>query len=181
MLRIRHAKYFRHVFSVVGICDIMSATGISGSSLHYRRMMLQTLFGHTQNSPKLNLHWLGTALCSKSTCNVMTSIIYQRELLYAYFLNWDWQQVLFRINHYRLLNSHLAALNIENLMDIGTCSLHVIHNALRKRIHGLNTDIESFVVAIFQRFHMSAARREDYHKIEEILLLDDVNQGYWRV
>ena len=73
------------------------------------------------------------------------------------------------------LNSHLVTLNIENLVDIGTCSLHVVHNALRKGIHGLNTDIESFVVAIFQWFHMSAARREDYHKIQETLLLNDVN------
>ena len=34
----------------------------------------------------------------------MTSVPYWWELLYVDFLNCNWQQVLFEINHYHLLN-----------------------------------------------------------------------------
>ena len=67
------------------------------------------------------------------------------------------------------LNSHLATLDNENSVDIGICSLHIVHNALRKGIHGLNINIESFVVALFQRFYS----RKNY-KLQETYLLDSV-------
>lgn len=59
-------------------------------------------------------------------------------------------------------------------MDIGTCSLHVVHNALKKGVLELNSDVENFVLAIFQWFKLSSARREDYHEIQETQLENDI-------
>lgn len=70
------------------------------------------------------------------------------------------------------LNAHLALQNLENLIDIGTCSLHVVHNALRKGIAGLDCDVERFVSDIYQWFKMSAARREDFRSIQVSSLVE---------
>ena len=53
-------------------------------------------------------------------------------------------------------------------LDIGTCALHIVHNAFRKGVSSLKFDVDQFALDIHFFFKLSAARRADYQKISEI-------------
>ena len=64
-----------------------------------------------------------------------------------------------------------ALLNLPNrsygLTDIGTCNLHICHNAFAKGLEMFGSSIPEFVIDLHLWFKMSAARREDYDMVQE--------------
>ena len=42
------------------------------------------------------------------------------------------------------MNAYITNLDLNPLLDVGTCSLHIIHNALKTGVVGLECDIENF-------------------------------------
>ena len=51
--------------------------------------------------------------------------------------------------------------------DIGTCNLHICHNAFAKGLEVFARSISEFVIDLHLWFKMSAARREDYELVQE--------------
>ena len=60
--------------------------------------------------------------------------------------------------------------NIENttFLDIGTCPLHIVHNAFRKGVSSLQFNVGQFSLDIHFFCKLSAGRRADYQKIAEV-------------
>ena len=48
------------------------------------------------------------------------------------------------------------------LLNVGTCGLHIIHNAFRKGHKEADWEVESFLSSLFSFFDQTSARREDY-------------------
>ena len=69
------------------------------------------------------------------------------------------------------LNKALVDANLPLLVDIGTCTLHMVYNAFGKGIQSFGHDAQDFTVKLFCWFKHSAARREDFkvHQLEEEL------------
>ena len=69
----------------------------------------------------------------------------------------------------RLLKSSkkMKSLN-TNIISIGTCPLHIVHNAFRAGVNVLNFNIDSFAIGVNFFFKHSAARRSDYRQIEDL-------------
>lgn len=82
------------------------------------------------------------------------------------------------------VNEELLKLGSKELVDIGTCSLHKVHNCFAKALGELPLDIDEFCVDLFAFFKHSAARREDLQKLqrflecEELFLLRHVNSRW---
>ena len=62
----------------------------------------------------------------------------------------------------------------EQLVNTGSCQLHVVHTTFRKGIESYEEDIENLCIDLFYFFKLSAARREDFLKIQQKLDLDEV-------
>mgnify|MGYP006342324205 FL=1 len=56
----------------------------------------------------------------------------------------------------------------HGLVDIGVCTLHKVHNAFGVALDSTEWEIDAFVLDIYQGFKLSAARREDYVKIQQL-------------
>ena len=54
----------------------------------------------------------------------------------------------------------------KRLVDIGSCGLHVVHNAFKAGFEATTWDLRSFMCASHQIFHESPARREAFTKIK---------------
>ena len=50
----------------------------------------------------------------------------------------------------------------KGLIDLGSCTLHAVHNAFGKGIEQYGKDIDNLCVDLHTLFKYSAARREDY-------------------
>lgn len=70
------------------------------------------------------------------------------------------------------IDSHLASLKFPPLIDVGTCTLHQMHTALKKGLNELNCDVETFALNIYSWFKMSPARREDFHSVQVEVLVE---------
>ena len=59
---------------------------------------------------------------------------------------------------------------LENttFLDIGTCPLHIVHNAFRKGVSSLRFNVDQFALDINFFFKLSASRRAAYQKISEV-------------
>jgi len=55
----------------------------------------------------------------------------------------------------------------HGLLDIKSCTLHVVHNSFGKGLDSYGKSIPEFVVEIHQWFKLSAARREDFALLQE--------------
>ncbi len=53
------------------------------------------------------------------------------------------------------------------LLEIGSCTLHVVHNAFAKGLEEYGKNISEFVLEVYQWFKLSAARREDFAALQE--------------
>ena len=63
----------------------------------------------------------------------------------------------------QLLNTSLEVKNLNtSILLIGTCPLHIVHNAFRAGVNKLNFSIDSFAIDVNFFFKLSAARRADY-------------------
>ena len=54
----------------------------------------------------------------------------------------------------------------KGLIDLGSCTLHTVHNAFGKGIEQYGKDIDNLCVDLHTLFKYSAARREDYKDIQ---------------
>ena len=70
---------------------------------------------------------------------------------------------------WNIVNDVLMNLPNRNfgLTDIGTCNLHIWHNAFAKGLEMFGSSISEFVIDLHLWFKMSAARREDYELVQE--------------
>ena len=67
------------------------------------------------------------------------------------------------------------------LVNIGTCSLHPVHTAVRKGVESLPFDFDVFVNDLFMWFKLSAARRFDYVDVQrQEELVDAVGQFFMK-
>ena len=60
------------------------------------------------------------------------------------------------------------SLGKTSFLDIGTCTLHIVHNAFRNGVSSLKFDVDQFALDIHFFFKLSAGRRADYDKISDI-------------
>jgi hypothetical protein len=64
------------------------------------------------------------------------------------------------------------------LVELGTCSLHPVHTAVRKGVESIDFDIDQFVNDIFTWFKLSSARRSDYTEVQQEELLENIGQFF---
>jgi hypothetical protein len=62
----------------------------------------------------------------------------------------------------RLLEEDIRKQTPMKLIEIGTCGLHILHNAFRAGCAATSWDIEGFISACYHLFHDSPARRDDF-------------------
>ena len=55
----------------------------------------------------------------------------------------------------------------RTVLSIGTCLLHIVHNAFRAGVNALDFNIDSFIIDINCFLKLSAARRADYKQMQE--------------
>ena len=53
----------------------------------------------------------------------------------------------------------------KRLIDIGSCGLHILHNAFQRGFDSTGWDIKSFLSSLYISFHDTPARRDDYMEI----------------
>ena len=67
------------------------------------------------------------------------------------------------------INAKLKQCFKRQLVNTGSCQLHVVHNTFRKGLERYGEDIENLCIDLFYFFKLSAARREDFLKIQQNL------------
>lgn len=68
----------------------------------------------------------------------------------------------------KLLNMSSEMKNLNtSILSIGTCPLHIVHNAFRAGVNKLNFGIDSFAIDVNFFFKLSTARRADYREMVE--------------
>ena len=68
----------------------------------------------------------------------------------------------------KLLQSSEIMKNLNtNIISIGTCPLHIVHNSFSAAVNVLNFKIDSFIIDVNFFFKLSAGRRADYQQIED--------------
>ena len=72
------------------------------------------------------------------------------------------------------INAKLKQCFKRQLVNTGSCQLHVVHNTFRKGLESYGEDIENLCIDLFYFFKLSATRREDFLKIQQKLDLDEV-------
>ena len=72
------------------------------------------------------------------------------------------------------INAKLKQCFKRQLVNTGSCQLHVVHNTFRKRLESYGEDIEILCIDLFYFFKLSAARREDFLKIQQKLDLGEI-------
>lgn len=80
----------------------------------------------------------------------------------------------------RKMNAHLQQKGVDNVIDIGTCSLHPVHTAFTKGIETLQFDVDQFANDVFTWFKLSSARREDYKEVRSEELLETAGEFFLR-
>ncbi|XP_046591733.1 uncharacterized protein LOC124293709 [Neodiprion lecontei] len=70
-----------------------------------------------------------------------------------------------------ILNTEVNQLRGKGLLDIGSCNIHIIHNAFLKGLSELGNEVSDLILQIYYFFHGWPSRCEDFEKcqIEENL------------
>ena len=82
------------------------------------------------------------------------------------------------------INNKLEEHFKRQLVDTGSCQIHVAHNSFRKGIEAYGEAIENLCIDLFYFFKLSASRREDYlanqqkQDLEEIFFLRHVESRW---
>ncbi|CAF4493757.1 unnamed protein product, partial [Rotaria sp. Silwood2] len=71
----------------------------------------------------------------------------------------------------KMINDAMTKVNAE-LLNIGTCNLHVIHNGFKAGTTETNWHVENFCMNIWSWFQKSPARQEDFENI-----VDELNES----
>ena len=72
------------------------------------------------------------------------------------------------------INNKLEEQFKRQLVDTGSCQIHVAHNSFRKGIEAYGEAIENLCIDLFYFFKLSASRREDYLAIHQKLDLEEI-------
>ena len=75
----------------------------------------------------------------------------------------------------KLVNNELLKEGIFELIDIGTCPLHIAHNAFAAGMSTLNFNIDEFASDVYGFFKSSAARKEHLKLIQNKLEIQNKN------
>ena len=65
--------------------------------------------------------------------------------------------------------------DFPGLVDLGSCTIHVVHNAFGKGIEQYGMDIDKLCMDLYQLFKHSAARCEDFKNVQMEMELDQHN------
>ena len=68
----------------------------------------------------------------------------------------------------KLLREDRCEKNYPNIIDIGSCSLHVVHGAFKSGIEATNWDLKKIMKAMWKIFDDSPASRDIYFKMFEV-------------
>ena len=68
---------------------------------------------------------------------------------------------------FELLFSYRNENELSNLLNLGSCGLHIVHGAFQTGIKATNWEVEKVLKAMFKLFHDSPARRDLYIKMTE--------------
>ena len=68
----------------------------------------------------------------------------------------------------KLLQEDRCEKDYPNIIDIGSCNLHVVHGAFKSGIEAKNSDLKKIMKAMWKIFDDSPARRDIYVKICEV-------------
>ncbi|KAJ8672130.1 hypothetical protein QAD02_003389 [Eretmocerus hayati] len=66
-------------------------------------------------------------------------------------------------------NSHLRSLGCKQMIDIGTCLLHVVNNTFVKGVESLPVNVSDFVIKMFYFIDASDLRGEIFEQIQDDL------------
>lgn len=66
----------------------------------------------------------------------------------------------------RLINENILEIRNKGLIDIGSCSLHKVHNAFLKGLLEIGNDVTDLIITVFHFFDGWPARWEDYTSIQ---------------
>ena len=66
---------------------------------------------------------------------------------------------------FELLFSYRNEKEWSNLLNLGSCGLHIVHGAFQTGIKATNWEVEKVLKAMFKLFHDSPARRDLYIKL----------------
>ena len=67
---------------------------------------------------------------------------------------------------FRAVNTSLKGAGNPEMINIGTCNLHVVHNSFCKALEAYGTPVDDLAVDIHSFFKISSARREDFKFIQ---------------
>ena len=91
------------------------------------------------------------------------------ELDYRFMLHVGMDGPAVNLKFEKLLkDSSTFKLSQKEILSLGTCPLHIVHNAFRAGITQLDFKIDSLLIDIHFFVKLSAARRDDYKHIEEL-------------
>ena len=68
---------------------------------------------------------------------------------------------------FELLFSYRNEKEWSNLLNLGSCGLHIVHGAFQTGIKATNWEVEEVLKAMFKLFHDSPERRDLYIKVTE--------------
>lgn len=66
---------------------------------------------------------------------------------------------------HRIITEEVERENHKTLLNIGSCGLHVIHNAFRNGHDASKWEVDSFLSTIYYLMDETPTRREDYTKV----------------
>ena len=70
---------------------------------------------------------------------------------------------------FKLFNEHLKKSDSKPLLDVGSCSIHFVHNGFLNGIDELTLDVSDYIVKVFYFFYHKDVRRSKYKAIQEKL------------
>lgn len=68
---------------------------------------------------------------------------------------------------FKLFDEHLSKINSKPLLNVGSCSIHFVHNGFLNGIDELSLDVSDYIVKVFYFFHHKDVRREKYKIVQE--------------
>ena len=72
---------------------------------------------------------------------------------------------------YNDLRKKIKADYASNLINIGSCGLHIVNNSFKRGINATGWKVESFLSSLYYLFKDAPARREDYHTTTNATLM----------
>ena len=73
------------------------------------------------------------------------------------------------------INGEMIKIRKKGLVKIGSCNIHVVHNAFLQGLKILGTDVSDLVLKLYYFFHNFPVRREDFQKIQVELKIAEHN------